>query len=224
MSRNKPTSMQLAARRAKQGTTPGRRTPAAAKPAHRAGRTRSRWIGRGLIVAATVAVVAVVVALTAATSPKPAAVTGRSAPNASFTTLSGATEPVSALRGQPTLLWLVTTWCSSCQAGTAAMAQQIPRFASLHVRVVELEMAGDLGQPGPPITEFAQQLGGRAYHNPDWTFGTASPSLTQEYNPNGYLDIYYLFSSAGRVVYTNGSPSATMTQLLAQAAKVGSRP
>lgn len=203
---------------------PGKRTSAAAKSVPRAHRQpRPRWIGRGLIAAAIAAAVAVVVAVSAANSTKPAAVTGKAAPNGSFTTTSGSTGTVSALRGQPTLLWFVTTWCSSCQAGTAAMAQAIPKFAARHVRVVELELAGDLGQSGPPITQFAQQLAGAAYNNPDWTFGTASESLTQQYDPHGYLDIYYLFDASGRVAYVNGSPSATMGPLLRAAAKVGSR-
>jgi thiol-disulfide isomerase/thioredoxin len=167
-------------------------------------------------------VVGVIVA-TAANTTKPAAVPGQAAPDGSFTTTSGTTETISALRGQPTLVWFVATWCSSCQAGTQAMAQQIPKFAAHHVRVVELEMANDLGQSGPPIAEFGQQLAGPAYNNPDWTFGTASSSLTQKYNPHGYLDIYYLFDAQGRVAYVNGSPGATMGPLLAAVAKVGSR-
>jgi hypothetical protein len=89
--------------------------------------------------------------------------------------------------------------------------------------VVELELAGDLGQPGPAIADFAAQLAGTAYHNPDWTFGSASPALTSTYDPNGYLDTYYLLDVAGHAVYVNGSPSATMGQLLGEVAKIGSR-
>lgn len=35
--------------------------------------------------------------------------------------------------------------------------------------------------------------------------------------PRGYLDIYYLIDSSGRVVYVNSGPAATMSQLLARA-------
>jgi hypothetical protein len=184
---------------------------------------RRRWIWGGAIGVAVVAAVAVVVALTAAHSTTAPTATGQAAPSASFTTTTGQTETVSTLHGQPTLLWLVTTWCSSCQAGTTAMAQQIPTFAAHHVRVVELEVADDFGQAGPPITEFGQQLAGSSYQNPDWVWGMASAKLTQTYDPNGYLDIYYLLDRQGRVAYVNSSPGATMGQLLAQVAKVGSQ-
>jgi thiol-disulfide isomerase/thioredoxin len=104
-------------------------------------------------------------------------------PDGGFVTTSGANLTVSSLRGQPTLLWFVTTWCASCQAGTQAMASQIATFAARHVRVVELEPENDLGQPGPSITDLGWQLAGAGYHNPDWTFGVASAGLTPPITP-----------------------------------------
>lgn len=144
------------------------------------------------------------------------------APAGSFTRLGGSTGTVSSLRGQATLLWFVTTWCSSCQAGTQAMSVQIPRLAADHVRVVELELSGDLGQPGPSMSDFARQLAGRRFQDADWTFGSASASLTQAYDPHGYLDVYYLINAAGQITYVNSSPASTMSQLLGAAAKVAS--
>jgi thiol-disulfide isomerase/thioredoxin len=210
------------------------RRPAVAVPARarRPGQTKGqagpqrRWLARAAIALGIVAAIAVLTVVTASNSTRTqAAAAGQAAPAASsatFTTTTGQTESVAALRGQPTLLWLVTTWCSSCQAGTQAMAQQIPTFAAHHVRVVELEVANDFGQSGPPITQFGQQLAGGAYHNPDWIWGMASRRLTQTYDPNGYLDIYYLLNRQGHVAYVNSSPAATMAPLLAQVAKVGS--
>jgi thiol-disulfide isomerase/thioredoxin len=145
------------------------------------------------------------------------------APDGGFTTTSGANQTVSSLRGQPTLLWFVTTWCSSCQAGTQAMASQISTLGAHRVRVVELELANDLGQPGPRITDFGQQLAGAGYHNPNWTFGVASAVLTTTYDPAGYLDIYYLLDGSGRIAYTNSSPAATMSQLLGAVSKLATR-
>ncbi len=142
------------------------------------------------------------------------------APYGSFTTTAGATRTVASLHGQPTLLWFVTTWCSSCQAGTQAMSRQIPALAARHLRVVELELSGDLGQGGPAISDFARRLAGRRDHDPDWTFGTASPALTHTYDPRGYLDVYYLINATGHITYANSSPAATMKQLLAAAAKI----
>jgi thiol-disulfide isomerase/thioredoxin len=195
------------------------------QPAAPRWRSQRRWIGWGAAGTAIVAAVAIIAVANSGASNAPATNATRVAalaPNGSFTTTSGANQTVSALRGQPTLLWFVTTWCSSCQAGTQAMAAQIGTFAAHHVRVVELELAGDLGQSGPGITDFGRQLAGAGYHNPDWTFGVAGPALTTTYDPNGYLDVYYLLDAAGHIAYVNSSPGATMGQLLSEVAKVGS--
>ena len=70
------------------------------------------------------------------------------------------------------------------------------------------------------MTSFARQLAGAAYHAPGWTFGTASRALTRGYNPQGYLDVYFLLDSAGRVTYVNSAPASTMSQLLAHAGRL----
>lgn len=217
----------------------GKRSRPSAPPAPVGGRRRSgkpaqrsaprRWWSWGLGGVILVAVIAAIAAASSGGSPAPggAGPAGTSpsahpiAPDGSFTTTAGATETVSSLHGQPTLLWFVTTWCSSCQAGTQAMSAKLPTLAVHRVQVVELELSGDLGQPGPGISDFARQLAGRRYHDPDWTFGTASAALTQTYDPDGYLDVYYLIDAAGHITYANSSPAATMSQLLAAAAKVG---
>jgi cytochrome oxidase Cu insertion factor (SCO1/SenC/PrrC family) len=211
-------------------TAPGRGGQGAGKPAKTHLKIRRRglsWVLGGVILLVGIAVVATAASSgSGSTAPNGGAGAGTPAsahavaPNGSFTTAAGATETVSSLHGRPTLLWFVTTWCSSCQAGTQAMSAQIPTLAARHVRVVELELSGDLGQPGPAISDFARQLAGSRLHDPDWIFGTASPVLTQAYDPNGYLDVYYLLDAAGHVTYANSSPAATMSQLLSAAAKI----
>lgn len=213
MSKRKPTRSPVSTRRSASGRQ-RQRLRLGAKPG-------SRWFGwtvaAGVVVVAVVAVIAV-----SASGNGGSPATGAGAPDGGFTTTSGATETVSSLRGRPALLWFVTTWCSSCQAGTQAMASKVGRLAALGVRVVELENAGDLGQSGPSITAFAQ-LAGPASRNPDWTWGVAASSLTTLYNPHGYLDIYYLLNAQGRVVYVNSSPAATMGELLAKASQLSAR-
>jgi thiol-disulfide isomerase/thioredoxin len=190
------------------------------------GASRRRWrvwvTGAAVLlaVAASIAVASAGGSNSTVTKATPAAAL---APDGGFATTSGTKQTVSSLRGQPTLLWFVTTWCSSCQAGTQAMASQIATFAAHHVRVVELELANDLGQPGPSITAFGRQLAGAGYHNPDWTFGVASTGLTTTYDPTGYLDIYYLLDASGHVAYTNSSPAATIGPLLSAVAKLATR-
>ncbi|HZV51560.1 MAG TPA: redoxin domain-containing protein [Candidatus Dormibacteraeota bacterium] len=142
---------------------------------------------------------------------------GQLAPDGTFTTISGQTERVASLRGQPTLLWFVTTWCDSCQAGTRTMSAQLDALRATGVRVVELELYQDLGQPGPSLPSFVRTYAQTSGRDPSWTFGSASQELSQTYDPQSYLDIYYLLDEHGRIVYVNSSPSASMPELLAQA-------
>jgi thiol-disulfide isomerase/thioredoxin len=151
----------------------------------------------------------------AASGSSAAPAVGKAAPPGTFTTLSGRTVNVASLKGHPTLLWFVSTWCSSCQAGTQTLADYLPKLAADGVKVDEVELYQDLGQSGPSLASFSQQLAGPEATNPDWTFGTSSASLTHTYDPQSYLDIYYLLNAQGEVTYVNGSPGSTMPQLLA---------
>jgi len=180
----------------------------------------------GASVAVVVALVGVLVGLHVADTSSASGSTGSgavslpvgtTAPNASFSTIGGKTETVAALRGKPALIWFMTTWCSSCQAGTQAMAQHVATLAADGVRVVEVENYADLGQSGPSIGTFGKTLAGSEFTNPDWTFGEASSGLTHTYNPKAYLDIYYLINAKGKITYVNSSPGSTMSQLLSAA-------
>lgn len=138
---------------------------------------------------------------------------GAPAPDGVFTTLAGRQMSVADLRGKPTLLWFVTTWCSSCQAGTQVVAQHVDQLRAHGVRVVEVMLSDNLGQTGPSMRDFAAKFAGSAQGS-DWLFGTASQELTAGYDPGAYLDIYYLLDRNGTVRYVNGSPAATLTDLI----------
>jgi len=190
-------------------------------------RARARLINRalaGFLAIVVIAIVATAIAESGGGGGDAGAAAlkeGSPAPPGSFNTLNGQTRTIASLAGQPTLVWFVTTWCSSCQAGTQAMASEIiGRLERAHVRVVELENAEDLGQEGPSMESFATHLAGEDIHNPDWTFGVASAALTKSYNPEGNLDVYYLLNAEGRIAYINSSPAATREALLAEAEKV----
>jgi thiol-disulfide isomerase/thioredoxin len=208
---------------------PSRLTGAARRQAEAQRHRRNRLL-LGTSVTLVLALVALVIALhVTSSSSGPASVSGSSgssavslpvgttAPDGAITTLGGKTETVTDLRGKPALIWFVTTWCSSCQAGTQAMAQHVAALASDGVRVVEVENYADLGQSGPPMGTFARTLAGSAFSNSDWTFGEASSTLTHTYNPRAYLDIYYLINAKGKITYVNSSPGSTMPQLLSAA-------
>ncbi|MGH3279288.1 MAG: peroxiredoxin family protein [Trebonia sp.] len=184
-------------------------------------RKRNRWLAWGALVSAVVAVAGVVTGLhLAGSSPGKPPAAGAAAPDGTFTTEHGSTTDIATLRGHPTLLWFVTTWCSSCQYGTHVMAQNIGKLRALGVRVEEVELYADLGQQGTPIGRFATVLAGTQASNPDWSFGTSSAGLTGTYDPKGYLDIYYLLNAHGTITYVNSSPGATMPQLIAAARKL----
>ncbi|MDA8314176.1 MAG: redoxin family protein [Actinomycetota bacterium] len=208
---------------------PARPTGAARRRAEAQRQKRNRLL-LGTSVTVVVALVALVIGLhvtssssgtsTASGSSGSSGVSlpvGSSAPNGTITTLAGRSETVAGLRGKPALIWFVTTWCSSCQAGTQAMAEHVATLAADGVRVVEVENYADLGQSGPPMGTFAKTLAGSAFTNPDWTFGEASSALTHTYNPKAYLDIYYLINAKGKITYVNSSPGSTMPELLSAA-------
>lgn len=196
------------------GSNRARRRAEAAVTARR----RRIWVST--IAATILAVVGLVLGLhfatgTARAAPPAAPATGRGAPGGTFTLLSGKTLDVASLRGRPALLWFVTTWCSSCQVGTQSMAANIAKFDAAGVPVYEIEVYRDLDQSGPSMTQFSQALAGSELANPDWNFAVSSQALTQSYDPQSYLDIYYLLDANGQVAYVNSSPGATMGDLLA---------
>jgi hypothetical protein len=116
------------------------------------------------------------------------------APNGMFTTVDGDVMSISSLRGHPALIWFVVTWgCVSCDASTQSMAQHLVTFSAHHVRVVELELAGDLGQPGPTMAQYR---------------------LTTTYDPVGILDQYYLINGSGRIVLTGRVPASNIPSLV----------
>jgi thiol-disulfide isomerase/thioredoxin len=191
-------------------------------------RRRRRW-GFGAGGVAVLAVAGTVLGLHYANRPAKSAAAsessavpavGQPAPPGTFTTLAGRTVDIASPQGHPTLVWFVSTWCTSCQAGTQTMADYLPKLAADGVKVDEVELYADLGQSGPTMASFSQQLAGPEATNPDWTFGTSSASLTHTYDPQSYLDIYYLLNAQGQVTYVNGSPGSTMPQLLAAAGKL----
>jgi thiol-disulfide isomerase/thioredoxin len=208
---------------------PSRPTGAARRRAEAQRHKRNRVLlsgGLALVVALVALVIVLHVASNRSDSSSANGLTGTSgaslpvgttAPNGAITTVAGKTETVAGLRGKPSLIWFVTTWCSSCQAGTQAMAQNVATLASDGVRVVEIENYADLDQSGPAMDTFAKTLAGSAFSNPDWTFGEASSTLTHTYNPKAYLDIYYLINAKGKITYVNSSPGSTMPQLLSAA-------
>ena len=125
---------------------------------------------------------------------------GETAPDYAFQLANGSTQRISNYRGNPLLLWFVATWCSSCAQGNTAVADNIPFFKEHGVKIIELEQYDDLGSPGPSISQFVSQYGN---NNTYIEGGIASYNMTLAYNtpPTFQLDIYYLISPNGKILY-----------------------
>lgn len=136
---------------------------------------------------------------------------GSSAPNKGFYLLNGTYTNLRAYSGKEVLLYLVTTWCSTCAEGTQTLGKNIAFFNSRNVSVIEVEAYKDFGYAGQPINQFVNTYAGQT--SKYITIGYSGQNLTKTYDPKGYLDIYYLISPSGKILYANGEPSATLNQL-----------
>lgn len=144
---------------------------------------------------------------------------GQAAPAFTYRLIDGATLKPSDLRGHAYVLWLMATWCSSCQGGTAVVGQHIAELRARGVRVVQLEVANDLGYPGPPLSAFRKAVGA-AGSSPNWYWGTLTEGQSLALDPRAYPDIYYLVDARSRVVGIDGAPAATWSKIAAFAAEV----
>lgn len=143
-----------------------------------------------------------------------AAETPPKAPEAPFTTVDGSTHSTSELKGSPTLLWLLSTWCGSCAAGLDALSQHTDEIAKTDLRVVVLRNYQNGGYPGADIAQFVSRVLPRLKVPERWMLGQASAGLDRAYNGKHYPDIYFLIDRQGRVRQVGGAPSATMDRIL----------
>jgi thiol-disulfide isomerase/thioredoxin len=135
-------------------------------------------------------------------------VVGQPAPAFTYHLLDGRELSQRALRGHPYILWTVASWCPSCQTGSDVIASHIGFLRAHGVRVVEMQVANDLGQPGPGLQKFQKAVGAKA-SAPNWYWGVLTEAQTEALVPKGAMDVYYLVDARGKVVAVNGSPAAT---------------
>lgn len=114
---------------------------------------------------------------------------GKPAPDATFTTVDGKSHTLAEFKGQKVMLWLLTTWCSSCIAGAQTLAGSNNKLGNL--TIIALETYGDAGYPGPSMEAFAQQYVPAMLSASSWQLGNASQEATSIYNPQNYPDIYF---------------------------------
>jgi thiol-disulfide isomerase/thioredoxin len=138
---------------------------------------------------------------------------GYMAPNYGFFLSNGSYVNLSAYKGHAVVLWFVATWCPTCAQGNEALNQSYQFFERHGIKVIELELYHDLGYQGPSIASFVRSYASDAYTNNTIIPALAGYNMTAAYDPKGYLDIYYLISANGTVIYINGSPASTLGQL-----------
>ncbi|MGC8652184.1 MAG: redoxin domain-containing protein [Candidatus Micrarchaeia archaeon] len=138
-----------------------------------------------------------------------------SAPNAEFFLSNGSLTSLSAYKGHMVSLWFVATWCSGCAQGNEVLNSSYSSLGQKGVKVIELELYNDLGYSGPPIAEFVSSYAPAAYSGGAVTPAYASYNMALTYDPKGYLDIYYLLSPGGKILYTNSPLATTLSQLAA---------
>ena len=108
---------------------------------------------------------------------------GATAPNGTFTTVDGQATTIAALRGHPAVVWFVTTFCDSCQAGTQVMAQQINQFTHHHVKVVELELPRQPRRRRLRPHHLWATSGRQAIHQPKLDLGDRLATAYNELRP-----------------------------------------
>jgi len=153
-------------------------------------------------------------------SPETLAV-GGIAPDFSYRLIDGTSLSASDLHGHPYVLWLMATWCSSCQGGAAVLAQHIAELRAHGIRIVQLEVADNLGAKGPSMRGFRASVG-RGADAANWYWGHATAEQMLVLDPGSYPDIYYLVRADGTIAEVNGSPAATWSGIEKFAASAGS--
>ncbi|WP_083251277.1 peroxiredoxin family protein [Acidihalobacter yilgarnensis] len=135
------------------------------------------------------------------------------APDVSFE-VAGKKASISQYAGHKIMLWLFSTWCSSCEAGLKALAKHRLELAQDGVTLIVLDNYKNDGYPGLTTDEFVQKVAPELESTSGWIFGTASKTLAETYNPKGFPDIYFLIDSKGLIQAVSGSPNVTMQKIL----------
>jgi hypothetical protein len=133
---------------------------------------------------------------------------GQSAPAFTYRLLDGKPLAPGTLRGHSYVLWMVATWCPSCQTGSNVVGSHIAFLRAHGVRIVEMELANDLGQPGPGLASFHRAVGQSA-NSPNWYWGELTQAQTAALDPRGDMDLYYLVDGHGKIVAISGNPAVT---------------
>lgn len=173
-----------------------------------------RLLYYGVAVLALVLAASAVYGLVMPRAATPEVKVGAPAPDVTFTTIDGKGYRLAQFRGRPVMLWLFATWCPSCHAGAAAIAEDLTQMEQAGLQIIQLKLYNNLGYPGPSVQEFARAYARPGRSSPAWLWGDASEALSYTYDPKGYPDIYFLIDKAGIVREISGGPNTAIAQIL----------
>jgi thiol-disulfide isomerase/thioredoxin len=139
---------------------------------------------------------------------------GKEAPEITFTTLDGQEMNLSDFRGKPVMLWLIATWCPTCQVGAKVLSEEkMPDIEKYDLKIIVLKLWNNLGYPGPSLEEFGREWVGENFEHPNWIWAEASQEVSFLYDPRGLPDIYYLIDRDGIIKVIDTAPSATLNKI-----------
>jgi len=144
---------------------------------------------------------------------------GHVAPAFTYHLLNGRKLTPKELRGHPYLLWMVASWCTSCQTESSVVGDHISELRLRGIRVVEMRLANDLWAPGPGLQQFQKAVGMNATSS-NWYWGELTLAQTIALDPKGYADLHYLIDAAGKIVAVDGNPAASWDHIATFAASV----
>ncbi len=122
------------------------------------------------------------------------------APNIPITLTNGTNVTLNSFHGRPVVLWFIVTGCSSCAYGAQLLASQYySKIHSKNATILIVDLYDNLGTAGLPIQAFATQYGS-GLNKPGWLYGTSTQNATYQYDPNAYLDVYYVINPNGTII------------------------
>ena len=121
-------------------------------------------------------------------------------------------------KGRKVMLWLFSTWCSTCIPGLKALVANQPQWKQNGVVILALKNFKNGGYPGPSVDEFAARFGAPVLQAPNWTFGDASAEMDTRYNARKFPDIYFLIDEQSVVQVVSTAPAVTLGEIMKFAA------
>ncbi len=139
---------------------------------------------------------------------------GQQAPNIQIALTNGTNVSLTRFRGKPVVLWFVTTGCSSCADGAQLLASQY--YNKIHQKnatILTVDLYNNLGTVGLPIQSFANYYGA-GLNKTGWLYATSTQNATYEYDPDAYLDIYYVINSNGIIINEGAGLPANLDNIV----------